>query len=162
MVVAGHNDTVFGLSRHPFFPKYFSSVGDWSMRVWADDLKTAITVTPFRTSALTSCAWSKSKASVVYAGSRDGGVEAWDLLQSHAEPALRVQVSDTALTALSLQEGDHPSMFAVGGADGGVTVLRMGGSLVEEGGQGGKEAFLGMLEREAASEKHAVKYNMVP
>ena len=49
------------MARHPFFPKIFLSAGDWSTRLWNEDLKTPVIVSRFMTSHLTGCRWSPSR-----------------------------------------------------------------------------------------------------
>ena len=46
-VNAGHHGPVYGLARSPFYPKMFASCGDWTARVWNEDLRTPLTSPPF-------------------------------------------------------------------------------------------------------------------
>lgn len=41
----GHHGPVYGLRRNPFYPKYFLSLGDWSARVWNEDLRAPLLTT---------------------------------------------------------------------------------------------------------------------
>ena len=41
-VYPGHHGPIYALQRHPQFPKNFLTVGDWTARIWNDDLKTPI------------------------------------------------------------------------------------------------------------------------
>jgi dynein intermediate chain 2 len=41
-VYPGHHGPIYALQRHPMFPKNFLTVGDWTARIWNDDLKTPI------------------------------------------------------------------------------------------------------------------------
>ncbi len=52
-VYPGHHGPVYALQRNPFFSKYFLTVGDWTARIWFEDLKSPIMTTksvarPFR------------------------------------------------------------------------------------------------------------------
>jgi hypothetical protein len=47
--------------RNPFFPKYFLSVGDWTWRVWNEDLRSPLLVSPYAPSYLSSGTWSPSR-----------------------------------------------------------------------------------------------------
>ena len=35
----GHHGPVYSVKRNPFFPKFFMSVGDWTARVWCEDIR---------------------------------------------------------------------------------------------------------------------------
>jgi len=41
-VYPGHHGPIYALQRHPMFSKNFLTVGDWTARIWNDDLKTPI------------------------------------------------------------------------------------------------------------------------
>jgi dynein intermediate chain 2, axonemal len=49
----GHHGPVYGLKRHPFAVKYFLSVGDWTARIWAEDLKQPLITTRYQNTYLT-------------------------------------------------------------------------------------------------------------
>jgi dynein intermediate chain 2, axonemal len=49
----GHHGPVYGLQRHPFAAKYFLSVGDWTVRIWADDSKQPLVTTRYHSTYLT-------------------------------------------------------------------------------------------------------------
>ncbi len=38
-VYPGHYGPVYALQRNPFFPKNFLSVGDWTARIWSEDIR---------------------------------------------------------------------------------------------------------------------------
>lgn len=58
-VFPGHKGPVYALQRNPFFTKFFLSVGDWSARIWSEDMKDdPIMWTPYHESgesALVAC-----------------------------------------------------------------------------------------------------------
>ena len=37
----GHYGPVYSLQRNPFFPKNFLTVGDWTARIWSEDIRDA-------------------------------------------------------------------------------------------------------------------------
>jgi dynein intermediate chain 2 len=47
--------------RNPFFPKYFLSVGDWTWRVWNEDLRSPLLVSPYAGAYLSSGTWSPTR-----------------------------------------------------------------------------------------------------
>ncbi len=52
---------MYGLNRNPFYPKYCLSAGDWSVRVWNEDLRTPVVMSRYMPSHLTGCRWSPSR-----------------------------------------------------------------------------------------------------
>ena len=38
-VYNAHHGPVYSLERNPFFTKYFLSIGDWSTRIWCEDVR---------------------------------------------------------------------------------------------------------------------------
>ena len=128
---AGHHGAIYSLSRNPFFPKFFLSVGDWTTRVWNEDLRAPLVTSPYNASYLTGGAWSPSRPGVYYTISHEGSLEAWDYYYKQREPVLSVKVADRPLTSFALQAGAAPRLAGVGAVDGGVTILQLSEGLVE-------------------------------
>lgn len=128
---AGHHGAVYALSRNPFFPKFFLSVGDWTTRVWNDDLRTPIVVSPYNACYLTGGGWSPTRPGVFYTITHAGTLEAWDYYFKQKEPVLSVRVADCPLTAWAPQAGATPRLAGVGSANGAVTILQLSEGLVE-------------------------------
>ena len=40
-ILSGHLGPVYNIRRNPAFPKIFLTVGDWTARVWSEDIKDA-------------------------------------------------------------------------------------------------------------------------
>ncbi len=59
--LTGHHGPVYGLVRNPFYPKYFLSIGDWTARIWNEDLKTPIMTSKYHSSYLTGGRWSPTR-----------------------------------------------------------------------------------------------------
>lgn len=123
---------MYALSRSPFFPKFFLSVGDWTARVWNEDLRTPVVATPYHAAHLTGGGWSPSRPGVFFTIAADGALEAWDYYRKQRDPVLRVQVSDVALTAWAPGPGAAPRLSGVGDADGAVSLLQLSEGLVEQ------------------------------
>lgn len=77
--------------RHPCFPKFFMSVGDWTVRLWSEDLRSPLLVSPHASAYLTGGAWSPSRPGLLFTTQSDGSLNAWDLFLRHSEPSLRVR-----------------------------------------------------------------------
>lgn len=150
--LSGHVSAVASLSRHPFFPKHFLSVGDWTARVWSEDLHAPLVATPCRAAYVTASGWSPARPAVFFAAGADGRLEAWDLLQSHAAPVLSASLTDAPLTALAVQEAGRAGLLAVGCADGATLVVRPGEGLAQTQGDE-KTAFTALMEREGGRER---------
>jgi dynein intermediate chain 2 len=150
---AGHHGAVRALQRSPFFPKFFLSVGDWSARLWAEDVRAPLAATPYRPAYLAGGAWSPTRPGVfVFVGS-EGELEAWDLLTSRAAPALTAPLAAGALTAVAAAPGARAGrLWAAGGADGAATVLDLSAVLAEPQGDE-RAAFAAMCERECGRER---------
>lgn len=58
---AGHHGAVYSLVRNPLFPKYFLSIGDWTARIWNEDLKTPIMTSKYHQAYLTGGSWSPTR-----------------------------------------------------------------------------------------------------
>ncbi|CAL8464794.1 g4329 [Coccomyxa elongata] len=148
---SGHHGPVYGLARSPFYPNFFVSCGDWTARVWNEDLHTPLITTAYHTAHITSVHWSPTRPSVFFSARADGMLDAWDYyLNSQTAPALSMQVADCALTSLRVHE--NGGLIAVGCADGTTSVLQLSSSLVDLQ-PGETAATLAMLERELAREK---------
>ena len=146
----GHVSPITALSRHPFFPKYFLSIGDWTARVWSEDLHVPLVTTPCRAHYLSGGAWSQNRPSVFFCTGVDGSLEVWDLLQNHAAPVLTTTVADCALKGLALQNAG--GLVAAGCQDGTTLILRPSEGLLRS--QGDEKAeFAAMLERESGRER---------
>lgn len=130
----GHHNEVRALCRHPFLPKYFMSVGDWTARLWSEDLRVPLTVTPYRRPYLSGGAWSSMRPSVFYSVNSEGDIEAWDLLQSQSAPVAGTSVTDCALTALASAGGPKNGLQAVGCADGTTFLVKPSSGLLRPGG----------------------------
>eukprot|EP00054_Salpingoeca_dolichothecata_P018737 m.115500 g.115500 ORF g.115500 m.115500 type:complete len:584 (+) comp22988_c1_seq3:64-1815(+) len=146
-----HHGPVYGLQRNPFFPKYFLSVGDWTSKVWCEDIKeSAVLWTAYQKAYLTDGCWSPTRPAVAFTSRADGVLDVWDYLFKPTEPALTVQVCDEAIHTIQVQE--QGSLLACGSKDGAVTLLQLSSSLSDMQ-QGEKPALSAMLERETSREK---------
>lgn len=119
----GHAAAIKSLSRHSQQSKYFLSAGDWSVKLWSEDIKTPLLSTPFYSHQISACAWSTQRCSVFYCATENGHVQVWDLLQSNSSPVLDASMADVPLTSLAIQEGGR-GLLAVGCSDGLTMILQ--------------------------------------
>jgi dynein intermediate chain 2 len=147
----GHHGPVYSLRRHPFFPKYFMSVGDWTARVWMEDLRSPVMTTRYHAAGLSSGAWSPTRPGVFFTARMDGELDIWDYYYRQNDPALTVHVTDKALTSLNVHEGGR--ILMVGAADGATTLLELSENLsIAQPGE--KQGMSQIFERETKRERN--------
>ena len=57
-----HHGPVYSMQRNPAHLKYFLTIGDWSAKIWSEELKIPIMQTRYHNSYLTDGCWSKTRA----------------------------------------------------------------------------------------------------
>ncbi|KAL3145226.1 Dynein, 70 kDa intermediate chain, flagellar outer arm [Trebouxia sp. C0010 RCD-2024] len=150
----GHHGPVYGLVRNPFYPKYFLSIGDWTARIWNEDLKTPIMTSKYHSSYLTGGRWSPTRPGVFYTIKMNGCLDVWDYFYKQNDPTLQVQVTDQPLTSLEMM--DNGRIAAVGSADGSTTIVQFSDGLVDMQ-PNEKQALTSVFERETNREKNLEK-----
>eukprot|EP00898_Chlorokybus_atmophyticus_P005110 jgi/Chlat1/55/ChrspC238811S00930 len=145
----GHHAPVLSLQRHPTFPKYFLSAGDWTARVWMEDLRAAVMTTRYSSSYVTAGAWSPTRPGVFFTTKADGTLDVWDYFYKQNDPALTLQVRQRSQLCL-----DHTGKFMAAGArDGSTTLLNLcDGLAVLQAGE--KQSISQMFERETKRERN--------
>jgi dynein intermediate chain 2 len=124
----GHHGPVYAVERNPFFPKYFMSIGDWTMRIWCEDVKeSAVIWSEYHKSYLLTGAWSHARPGVCFTGKHDGSVGIWDLLFKTNQPALTLQVADAPIGCI--RPNADGQFLACGSNDGNVTLLSLNETL---------------------------------
>nr|XP_027213979.1 dynein intermediate chain 3, ciliary-like [Penaeus vannamei] len=147
MIYNAHIAPIYAIQRNPFFLKNFMTVGDWTIKLWAEDFKES----PFlwtKTRALAglvelvlmrSGSWSASRSSVMFTARLDGALDAWDLLTSWSKPAASVQVVDEALETVTTHEGGR--LLVAGSQLGTLSLLHLPSRLVMPSDKHEKAAF---------------------
>ncbi|XP_029022455.1 dynein axonemal intermediate chain 2 [Betta splendens] len=147
----GHHGPVYALQRNPFFPKNFLTVGDWTARIWSEDIKdSSIMWTKYQMSYLMDACWSPVRPAVFFTVKTDGVLDVWDILFKQNDPVLSFKVSDKALYSLRVQ--DNGRLVACGSEQGEATLLEIcsGLSTLQKN---EKSLLAAMLERETKREK---------
>lgn len=134
-----HYGPVVSLKRNPFQPKFFMSVGDWSVKVWNEDAKSQIIRTRYHNAYLSDGCWSPTRPGLFFVTRRDGWLDTWDYFYRQNEIAFSHKVSDSALTCLKIYAGANAGLgnvnapdgrlAAIGDQDGTVTLLELCDSL---------------------------------
>ncbi|CDJ30035.1 dynein intermediate chain, putative [Eimeria mitis] len=146
-----HHGPVSAVRRNPFHTKYFLSVGDWTAKLWMEEVRTPLVVTPHHPATLTDGQWSPTRPGLFMVTRSDGFLSFWDYYYKQHEVAFQHKVGTCPLTRLSVQA--QGELVAVGDADGRVTVLGLCEAL--HACAANEKAVVGsMFEREARREKN--------
>uniref|UniRef100_A0A3P8NYB7 Dynein, axonemal, intermediate chain 2b n=1 Tax=Astatotilapia calliptera TaxID=8154 RepID=A0A3P8NYB7_ASTCA len=146
-----HHGPIYALQRNPFFPKNFLTVGDWTARIWSEDIKeSSIMCTKYQMSYLTDACWSPVRPSVFFTVKMDGVLDVWDILFKQSDPTLSLKVCDNSLYSLSVQ--DNGRLVACGSQLGEATLLEICSGLSNLQ-KNEKSLLAAMFERESKREK---------
>ncbi|NXH44018.1 DNAI2 protein, partial [Dicaeum eximium] len=151
-IFRSHIGAVYRVTRSPFFPKVFLTVGDWTARIWTEELmdSSSIMETKYHTAYLLDTCWSPVKPAVFFTTRSDGTLDIWDFLFHQKEPSLSLRVSNDPLLSLSVQDNGH--IIACGTKQGTVTLLEISAGLCTAR-KNEKTLTSTMFEREARREK---------
>ncbi|XP_071953845.1 dynein intermediate chain 3, ciliary-like [Antedon mediterranea] len=146
-----HQGPVYALQRNPFFPKNFLTVGDWTARIWSEDIReSSIMWTKYHSSYMTDGCWSPVRPAVFFTTKDDGSLDVWDYLFKQNDPTLSLQVCDEQLQSIRVQ--DQGKLIATGSERGTTTLLELSSSLCTM--QRNEKALVtAMFERETKREK---------
>lgn len=151
-----HHGPVYAVQRNPTHSKFFMTIGDWTARLWCEDLKTPIMSTAYHDSYVTAGCWSPTRAGVFFVTRMDGVVDVWDFFYRQNEVAYSHKVGDVALSAVSVQYGagcGGGKLVAVGDVNGMISLLELSDGLATAQ-PNEKAAINGMFERETKREKN--------
>ncbi len=151
MIYEGHCGPVYGLQRNPFFPKYFLTVGDWTVRLWNEELRSPIMTSKYFKNYVLDATWSPTRPGVFLTTKMDGTLDVWDYFYKQNDPTLSLQVDGDGLRCVRMQE--QGSLLATGSVDGSVYMLELceGLSQIQPN---EKNSVMQMLERESKREKN--------
>jgi len=130
-----HLGPIYSISRNMQFPKVFMSVGDWSAKLWMDDLKTPLIKTRYHNSYLSDGCFSPTRVGAFFLTRKDGWLDVWDYYYRQNEIAFSHKVSDAPLTSIKISSvgtGNQVTggkLCAIGDQDGTVTLLELCDSL---------------------------------
>ena len=152
-VFSGHYGPIYSLQRHPAFAaKFFLSIGDWTCKIWMQDIKTPIMSTKHEKCYLTDGCWSPTRPGVFFLTKMNGTFDVWDFLYKQNEPTLSVPVGETGLQCMRIEK-DVGKLVSFGSKDGSTTLYEISDSLCQAQANE-KSTILQMLERESNREKN--------
>jgi dynein intermediate chain 2 len=150
-----HHGPIYSIMRNPTHNKFFMTIGDWTARIWVEDLKTPIMTTKYHSAYLTTGCWSPTRAGVFFVTRMDGVVDIWDYFYRQNEVAYSHKVGDSGLSSVSVQGSSQAGgrLVAVGDIQGTVSLLEVCESLAQQ--QPNEKAAIGaMFDRETKREKN--------
>lgn len=147
---SGHLGPVYSVKRNPFFQKIFMTVGDWTARLWSEDLRSPIMWTGNHTSYLMDACWSPTRPGVFFTTKRDGTLDVWDFFYKQKSKTLSVNVSDSPVYSLKVTENGR--YVACGSKDGKCTLLELNQGLYTPQ-PDEKQSLSAIFERETRREK---------
>jgi dynein intermediate chain 2 len=146
-----HHGPIYSMQRNPAHMKYFLTIGDWSAKIWSEEIKSPIMQTRYHESYLTDGCWSPSRPGIFYLTRMDGFLDVWDIFYRQNEVAYSQKISDAVLTSISVQGG----MAAIGDSDGTVSMMSLCRALYDHTLQPKeKEVMQQIFEREFRREKN--------
>lgn len=114
-----HSGPVRAVLRSPCTTRMFLTCGDFSVRIWSEEVRTApiIVTKPYRYQ-VTDAVWAPLRYSCYMSGCAGGTFYYWDLLRKYKEPVVTLQVSKHEITNLACHgEGQQ---IAIGDNNGSV------------------------------------------
>ena len=151
------------MQRNPTNFKFILTVGDWTARIWTEDLKTPIYISKYFPAYLTDCLWTPRIGMFLITRS-DGWINGYDLCYKLNETAFQYKVTDASLTTMALSlKGDK---LLVGDEDGKVSLVKLSKSFYvmnDKTDIDNKKNILNKLfEREQTKEKNLTMVKKVP
>lgn len=151
-----HHGPVYAIQRNPTNSKCFLTVGDWTARIWMEDLRTPIMSTKYHNSYLTSGCWSPTRPGVFFVTRMDGVIDIWDYFYRQNEVAYSHKVGESILSSIAVQgsmQSGGGKLVAVGDVTGTVSLLEVCDSLAMQQ-PNEKKAIDSMFDREMKQEKN--------
>jgi len=118
-----HHGPVYSCKRNPQQVKNFLTIGDWTAKLWLEELKSPLMQTANAPSYLTCGGWSPTRAGVFYTARQDGYVDFYDYYYRMNEVTYSHKASDYAI--LSAQMQSQGKLLACGDSNGTVTLLEL-------------------------------------
>jgi len=146
-----HHGPIYSIQRNPVHPKFFLTIGDWTAKIWSEELQShPIMSTRYHNAYLTDGCWSPLRPGLFFLTRTDGFLDVWDFYYRQNEVAYSQKVSDSMLTSISI----CGSMAAIGDADGTVSMTSLSRNLWDPSLQPKEKEIMGQIfDRETRREK---------
>ena len=163
LIAGRHLGPIVGMQRNPTYFKFILTVGDWTARIWTEDLRTPILISKYFPAYLNDCLWTPRIGMFLICRS-DGWINGYDLCYKLNETTFSYKVTDSSLTTMSLSaKGDK---LLVGDEEGKVSLIKLSKSFYDTNNKAevdNKKNMLNKLfEREQTKEKMLTTVKKVP
>ena len=101
--VAAHAGPGWVVQRHPLFPEYYLTIGDWGFKIWRLGLSAPILASPHNNDPVLCGKWSPTRPAVLYTATKNGWIHVWDLLDRSHEKLFGMSVTADAITTLEFK-----------------------------------------------------------
>lgn len=139
------------MERNPTNMKYFMTVGDWTARIWMEDIKAPIMTTRYDGTYLTAGCWSPTRPAVFFTTKQDGTLDVWDYFYKQNCPTFSTKVGDSGLSSIAVQSDGR--LVALGSTDGTTSILELSDGLYKQQ-DNEKGVMTQMLDRETRRERN--------
>lgn len=146
-----HHGPVYSCERNAFNLKYFLTVGDWTSKIWMEDLKVPLLTTPYSNSRLTNACWSPTRPAVFFTTKEDGTLDVWDYYSKQNAPTFSAKIGDYSISSIAVQSGGK--LLACGSEEGTTSVLQLSSALCDLQ-PNEKNMMSDLCERETKREKN--------
>ncbi|XP_026753346.2 dynein intermediate chain 3, ciliary-like [Galleria mellonella] len=145
-----HSGPVRAVHRSPCTIRMFLTCGDWTVRVWSEEVRTApIIVTKPYNNQVTDASWTPLRFSSYMAICEGGNFYYWDFLRKYREPVATLKVSKYQLTRLTCHS--EGKSVAIGDINGSVFLVQLSENMVIPGNHD-KQLMSQTYERETRRE----------
>ena len=153
-----HLGPVYSVKRNPFHPKYFLSVGDWSAKIWTEELKSPLVQTAPAAAQVTCGTWSPTRPGVFMLGRFDGVLDFYDYHYQMNQVSYSHRVVNEAISSVACAG----KLVAVGDASGAVSLVQLCDDLSAPSTSSEKSNVGALLEREQRREKNLDAVRKMP
>ena len=124
-----HLGPIYAIVRNFQYPKVFMTMGDWSAKLWMDDLRTPLVKTKYHDSYISDGCFSPTRPGAFFLTRKDGWLDVWDYYYRQNEVAFSHKVSTAPLSCIKINYNGSGNQIvggkiaAIGDEDGTVTIL---------------------------------------
>ncbi len=105
------------------------TMGDWSAKLWMDDLRTPLIKTKYHDSYISDGCFAPTRVGAFFLTRKDGWLDVWDYYYRQNQVAFSHKVSNAPLTSIKINYAGSGNQItggkiaAIGDEDGTVTIL---------------------------------------
>lgn len=147
-----HHGPVYSIKRNPFHPKYFITVGDWTAKLWIEELKTPLAQTAPSPAQISCGAWSPSRPGLFMTARLDGVIDFYDYYYQMNQVAYSHKLGDIPIRTCA--PSGTGRFVAAGDSTGVVSLIRLCEELSVPSSNAEKTNVGALLDREQQRERN--------